>query len=435
MSQPMDILQLTPGAGEDFYCENCLRDVAAARALRARGHAVHIAPLYLPASRRLVDEPPGPVFLGGVNLYLQQKLKLFRRTPRWLDAIFDSAWLLRRLGRRTGMTDARLLGEMTLSMLQGPLGQQKKEIERLLDFLAEDPPQVVILSNALLLSLAGAIRRQLGSAVLCWLQDEDHFLDELGPPWAEEAWQLLSDRAADVDTFLAPTRYYADRMIARASLPADRIHVVDEPVEIPPDPPAEPAEPEPPRVGYLSQFSQPKGFDTLVEALALLQPRPGLEDLTCLAVGGLMPADKPFFRGVLARIDELDLNAAVGIETDFSAPARSAMLRQVDLLVVPTTRPEASAPYLLEALAAGVPAVLPAHGGQAELIERTGGGVLYPPGDLDELTAAIELLLGEPDRRAELARAGQAALAEHCSMQAVGARLEDLCRLAIGAQP
>ena len=94
----MRILQLTPGTGS-FYCGQCLRDNALALALRARGHEVHMIPLYLPLltdERSALDDTP--IFFGGINVYLEQKFALFRNTPAWIDRLFNAPGLLQ-IGR------------------------------------------------------------------------------------------------------------------------------------------------------------------------------------------------------------------------------------------------------------------------------------------------------------------------------------------------
>ena len=114
----MKIAQLMPGSGNAFYCENCLRDTSIVLELQKQGHQSLVMPLYLPIES---EEPQldAPIFFGGINVYLQQKLSLFRKTPRWLDKLFDAPFLLRMAGKRSGMTQASELGDMTLSMLLG----------------------------------------------------------------------------------------------------------------------------------------------------------------------------------------------------------------------------------------------------------------------------------------------------------------------------
>ena len=62
---------------------------------------------------------------------------------------------------------------------------------------------------------------------------------------------------------------------------------------------------------------------------------------------------------------------------------------------------------MLEALAMGVPAVLPRRGSFPELAEATGGCLLYDPSDSENLAAAIGALMDDPDRRLQLAEKGR----------------------------
>ena len=125
------------------------------------------------------------------------------------------------------MTDAAQLGEMTLSMLRGEEGRQAKELERLVSWLTSiDRPDVVHISNALLLGIAGRIKQELRVPVVCSLQDEDIWLDALPDYHREVVWGTLSQRAADVDAFVSVSKYYKEFMCDRAGIPTDRIHVV-----------------------------------------------------------------------------------------------------------------------------------------------------------------------------------------------------------------
>ena len=184
----MRIVQITPSAGGSFYCENCLRDAALVRSMRKLGHDILMIPLYLPLP---TDESnlagKTPIFFGGINVYLQQKLLFFRRTPRWLDKLFDSPKLLKWVARKAGMTNAKDLGQMTISMLRGEKGRQIKELDRLIEWLQtqDNKPDVVCLSNVLLVGLAKRIKQRLGVPVVCLLQDEDGFLDGLSSPYSE----------------------------------------------------------------------------------------------------------------------------------------------------------------------------------------------------------------------------------------------------------
>jgi len=78
----------------------------------------------------------------------------------------------------------------------------------------------------------------------------------------------------------------------------------------------------------------------------------------------------------------------------------------LDVLSVPTVYREPKGLSILEALANGVPVVQPAHGTFPELIKATQGGLLFEPGNLDDLVAKWESLLLNPDKRMRLAVTG-----------------------------
>ena len=418
----MRIVQITPGAGDTFYCENCLRDKAAVVALRRAGHDAVMVPLYLPPLGEL-DVGAGGIFFGGINVYLQQKLSLFRRTPRWLDRLFDSPRLLRWAGRRAGMTNARDLAETTLSMLRGEHGRQAKELDRLVAHLTStDRPDVVVLSNVMLIGMAGRIRRELAVPVVCLLQDEDTFLDSLDEPLRTEAWATIRDRLADVDVFVAVSRYYAGVMRDRLGLAADRLTVVHWGID-PADYPPAAGPPDPPAVGFLSRMSRDKGLDLLVEAFIALK-RSGRHDrLKLRLAGGRMGPDEKFIAELRRRIDRASLAGDVTFLGDFSSQARREFLGSLSVLSVPERTGEALGLYVLEALAAGVPVVQPANGASPELLEATGGGILCEPDDPHALAEALGRVLSDGRLAAELGGAGRRAVLDNFTIERVAADL------------
>lgn len=407
----MRIVQITPGAGDNFYCENCLRDHAVVRALREAGHDALMVPLYLPAASDQPDaDADAPIFFGGINVFLQQKLALFRRTPRWVDRLFDSDRLLRWAAGMAGVTRAKDLGETTLSMLRGEHGRQVKELNRLTAWLsAHGRADVVCLSNALLLGLNGRIRDRLRVPTVCLLQDEEPFLDALIEPYRREAWRMLRELAAGADAFVAVSHSYARTMQSRLGLPDDRLHVVYNgidprgygPAETPPDPPA---------VGFLSQLCRGKGLDILVEAFVKLKSDPRLGGLKLRLSGGQTAADEPLLKQVRARLARAGVAGDVEMLDRFDRPAKQAFLRGLSVLSVPARDPEAFGLFVLESLACGVPVVLPRRGAFVELVEATGGGVLYEPNEPGVLAGVLGELLLDPPRARSMGRAGREAV-------------------------
>jgi glycosyltransferase involved in cell wall biosynthesis len=425
----MKLIHLSPGAGDNFYCENCLRDVSLVRALRRIGHDAASLPLYLPPTMSAPEGDEGrEVFFGGVNVYLQQKSALFRKTPRWLDRLFDSPRLLRWAGRKAGMTSAKQIGETMLSMLRGENGRQVKELERLVAFLADkEQPDVVSLSNALLVGLAGRIREQLGAKVICSLQDEEGYVDALPEPQRSEAWATLRARAADVDAFIAPSAFYADAMRRRLDLPAERFHVIHNAVDVDALAPAE-TPPETPAVGFLSQLSEGKGLETLAEAFVLLKQSGAPEGLRLRLFGGVTGADAPVVDRVRQRLRRAGLAGDVDLPDGFDAERKLPFLQSCSVVSVPTRRGEAFGLFVLEALACGVPVVLPDHGAFSELVAATGGGVLCRPNDPADLAAKLGELLADPARAVEMGRRGRQAVLEKFTADRMAAKVVRLCQ-------
>ena len=415
----MRIVQISPGTGDSFYCENCLRDSVLARQMIKLGHDVMIVPMYLPVGieqQERVDEVP--IFFGGINVYLQQKWGLFRHTPGWVDRLFDSKRLLNWAGRRVGMTSARQLGRTTVSILRGEQGRQKKELHRLVQWLSEQPdrPDVVCLSNILLAGLVRGIKAKLGVAVVSLLQDEDTFLDGLAEPYSEKAWEIVSELCGEVDGFMAVSRYFGEVMQERLSISKDRMHVV--PPGVLPER-YEPAGSAPtvPTVGYLSRMCPEKGLDTLVESFAILKAKEGLRDTKLRIAGGASVSDKRFVKQLREDLRRQGLLEDVEFLPDFDWPERGDFLRSLSVLCVPERHPVAGGVYVLEAWATGVPVVEPNMGVFPELVGGTGGGTLYEPGNSQALAESLGVLLGDPQRAVAMGKRGRDAVCKQYNIE------------------
>ena len=130
----MHIVQITPGAG-GMYCGSCLQGNTLAGALRRAGVEVTLVPVYTPLRTDEPAETAGGVFFGGINVYLQQNLAFFRKLPAALDRWLDHPALLRRVTASAGGTRPEQLGPLTVSMLRGEEGLQRKELDRLINWL------------------------------------------------------------------------------------------------------------------------------------------------------------------------------------------------------------------------------------------------------------------------------------------------------------
>ena len=410
----MRIVQLIPGSGNAFYCENCLRDSNLFRALREQGHDVIRLPLYLPIMSDEFDcHSDISIFFGGINVYLQQKSALFRKTPRWIDRIFDSPRLLKWIAGMGGMMKVEQLGDMTLSMLRGEEGRQVKELNRLVTWLASrEPPDIIHISNALLVGVVRLIKRELGVPVVCSLQDEDIWVDALPEPQRHTVWESLAQRAADIDAFISVSEYYKDLMCDRLRIPADRVHVVYSGIDLEGYRQAD-LPTHPPVVGYLERQCREKGLGILVEAFVILRRNGRVPGVRLRIAGGKLVEDDPFLQQIRRRLADEGFSGDVEFLSNLNYEDRLAFLRSLSIMSVPAEHKEAFGMYVIEALASGVPVVQPRHGAFPELLGVTGGGVLYEPNDANALATAIETLLLDPEQVRELGRRGREAVLEN----------------------
>ena len=391
----MRIVYIAAGAAGS-YCGACTRDVALARQLIVRGHDVVMVPLYTPLRTDGPDPSMERVFYGGINTYLQQRFEFFRRTPGFIDRLFDRPALLRFVSRFGIETQPEKLGAMTVSVLRGRDGSQRKEAERLLRFLeCEERPDIVNLTNCLLSALAPEIKSRLGVPVVCTLQGGDAFVQRLRQPHCDEATELLRSHARCIDMFFAGGERYADEMSQFLAVPRDRFRVIRPGIEC--EHYGQPAERDehPFRIGFLSRLSPAKGFDLVVEALiALERQHPGRVVLT--AAGEARGPNAKFLAQLRERLAAKGLTDRFEYAGEIDFDEKVRFLQKCHVFCVPTRYPEQDGIAYLEAMATGVPVVAPRIGQLPELVETTGGGVLVPPKDAAAIAKAIAQLRDDP---------------------------------------
>ena len=146
-----------------MYCGSCLRDNALAAGLTRLGWDVTLLPLYTPIRVDEEDRSVDQVFFGGINVFLQQKIPLFRHLPAFLDRWLDNPLLIRRVASGALSVSAKELGSMTLSMVKGEDGFQRKEVTRLVQWLRDvAKPDLIWLTNLLVGGSIPALKRELG---------------------------------------------------------------------------------------------------------------------------------------------------------------------------------------------------------------------------------------------------------------------------------
>jgi glycosyltransferase involved in cell wall biosynthesis len=405
----MKIAYVASGAG-NMYCGSCLHDNTLAAALLKLGHKVALIPTYTPIRTDEDSVSIDQIFFGGVNVYLQQKSSLFRHMPSAIDDLFNSRPLLKYISRYTSSTDARELGPLTVSMLKGEEGNQKKELVKLIGCLRDSyKPDLIHLNNSMFVGFAREMKRTLQVPLLCSLQGEDIFLEQLVEPYKSAALQILRERAKDVDGFISTSQYYAGFMADYLQLPKSQIEVVPLGLNLDGHGQLENKLPDEPFVvGYLARICPEKGLHDLVEAFHLLIKK-GVDAVLRVA-GYLGNRDRGYFSDLENKIAKYGWKNRFQYIGEVNREEKIRFLNGLHILSVPAVYREPKGLYIFEALANGVPVVQPAHGAFPEWIEATGGGILVPPGSIDALAKGIYSLQEKPQLRNQLAENGKEAV-------------------------
>ena len=414
----MNISILAAGSG-GMYCGSCMRDSAIAHALRNMGHEVTLIPLYTPLRNERDITTTTEVFYGGVNVYLQSASKLFQKTPRLLDWVFDRPWLLNMAGRMGAQSDPAELAGLTVEIIKGEEGAAAKELRRLTDFLRDTiKPQVIVLPNLMFAGMAREFRERVGVPVVCELTGEDIFLDAMKPADRERVRQAIRARAADVTKFVATSRFYAGKMADYLGIDADGIEVVYtglSPEYFEPATVAKAAadvRKRPLTIGYVARQCPEKGLGLLVDALVILRGMANMWNVRLKVAGYVGGRDAEWLAALKKRADAAGLRDQVEWQGEVDVAGKIRLLDSVDLFTAPTTMPEPKGISVLEAMARGVPVVQPDHGSFPEMIKLTGGGMLVRPNDAEALAHALAEMLRDEPRRRRLGEAGQKAVAQ-----------------------
>jgi glycosyltransferase involved in cell wall biosynthesis len=305
-----------------------------------------------------------------------------------------------------GSTNPKGLEDMTISMLLGESGEQKKELDHMVDWLEEHcHADVIHLSNALLIGLARRIKERLNVKVICTLQDEDVWVNAMDEDFKIKTWNLMKERAKDVDAFFAVSSYYAKAMQPVLDIPDEKLfthHITIDPVDYTYQNTAE----KPLNIGYISRMCESNGLEVLVDAFILLKKDPQWKDVKLILTGGSTGENDKFVKSIKKKINQSGLEPEVEFHKDFE-DGRHEFFKKVSMISVPVLEGEAFGLYLLESMASGVPVVQPALGAFPEIIEKSGGGMIYKPNTPEKLSMALSALLGDRKKLNQLSEVGR----------------------------
>jgi len=428
----MKILSITAGAA-GMYCGSCARDNALAAELIRRGHDVTLVPVYTPTR---TDEPNMSrerVLFGGISVYLQQYISLFRKTPRFLDRVWDSPRVIGAFAGRAVSNDPRLLGNLTISMLRGKEGVLQKEFEKLLDWLRHEPlPDIINLPNSLLIALAAPLREALKRPVCCTLQGEELFINGLISPYREQALDLIRRQVREVDRFIAVSEYCATFMSDFLAIPSEKIAVVPLGINMTGYKRSRSSEDGAFRIGYFARVAPEKGLHLLADAYVQFRRKNSGANARLHAAGYAAPGHRTYLNDVRRRLEKAGLAGEFSYRGVLDRDGKIAFLEDIDVLSVPATYDEVKGMFLLEAMTSGVPVVQPRRGAFIEIVEKTGGGLLVEPDNPDSLADGFHTLWRDRTTAATLGERAFQGVRAHYTVAHSAARLlsvyEDVMR-------
>lgn len=426
----MRIAFITSGAA-GMFCGSCMRDNTLSAALTRLGVNLQLVPTYTPLRTDEESVATNDVFFGGINVYLQQKYSFFRYLPGWTDRWLSRPWLLNLVSGRGVEIDLDFLGQLTVSMLQGTHGVQRKEMRRLIDWLRRDMPvDLINFTNMLIAGCAPELKRELGMPLVATLQGDDIFVESLPEPHRSRVMQLVRDLVPSIDAFVVFSEFYRDFMADYWSIPRERMHLVPLGVETRDFVGVEhrQRQPGPWRIGYLARLAPEKGLHLAVRAFIELRRRwPDLPAELHVA-GWKSPSQESYVNQLWDEMSAAGCRAQLMLHGEVDRQGKVDFLRQIDLLSVPTTYHEPKGLFVAEAWAAGVPVVQPAHGAFPELIQATGGGRLVKPDDPQALAEMWAELFRQPEQLLEMGQRGRHGVTERLSATAAAQATWDVYR-------
>lgn len=429
----MRIIYIASGAA-NMYCGSCMHDNALAAGMKAAGEEVHLFPLYTPM--RLDEENVGEsqIFYGGIKAYLLQKYPRPFFGRDLLLKVAGAQALLRLMPRFDigSAVDPAANAELTISMLKGEEGNQRELLEELVGWIKSTyQPDLVHITNALLIGVAREFKRSLGVPITCGLHGEDIFLEGLPPSHQKEALNLIRERAADVDRFLAISGYYSGMFSKWVGLDETKVDVVypgialDDYRNLTPAPDTRPL-----TIGFLARFVPEKGLHLLVDAFIRLCRSGEFPNLQLVAGGYFSRAYKTYMDGIRRTIRENGVEHRVRLLGTLERADKLKFFQQIDVFSVPAPYREPKGISILEALAAGVPVVQPDHGAYPEWVNATQGGFLHSPHDSADLAEKLAALLRDSNLRLQMGQQGRRTIFEKFSSEAMaGSTLAAMRRL------
>jgi len=181
-------------------------------------------------------------------------------------------------------------------------------------------------------------------------------------------------------------------------------------------------------VGVASRISPWKGQDIFLQACALLKIK--AKNVHYVVIGDAFKGNEHLIHRLKEYVRTNNLDEDVTF-TGFLYDPKS-LIAALDVLVLPSSRPDPFPGIVLEGMALEVPIVATNIGGSAEQVEHGVTGLLVPPRDAESMANAILEILKDADLQQSMGKAGRERVIKEFSLNRVCGRLEDLYGRLIG---
>jgi glycosyltransferase involved in cell wall biosynthesis len=153
-----------------------------------------------------------------------------------------------------------------------------------------------------------------------------------------------------------------------------------------------------------------KGLDILVDAFIILKNSGEHSELCLEIAGGMTDEDEPFVKEQKSKLADAGYSNCSTFHPNIKREEKLTFLRDLRVFSVPSRYAEAFGLYVVEALAAGTPVVLPKSGAFPEIVENTNGGIIYEDNTSAALAQSLGELLQDIDSLNEMGRVGREAV-------------------------
>ena len=247
----------------------------------------------------------------------------------------------------------------------------------------------VVVANSMRAALFSALSLPRSRTLVYWVRDG--LTESAMSPLALFLTTHVTSRR--VDHFVANSRWTAGTITAALGRTEEDISVAYSPSGVAadtlPDPRGRPIHPL--KLLYLGRISPWKGPDVAVRALGVLHERGVGATLT---IAGAAHFGEEAYADRLARLS-LEVE---GVQLHGHVHDVPSLLREHDLLVHCSVRPEPFGQVIVQALAHGLPVVSSGVGGPAEILQDCPVDPTYEPDDPEALADAVRVVLGDYER-------------------------------------